>query len=87
VAKAENAVCILGLYYLDEIEHYRYAGDTALHIAAVAYRPEIVRALIAMSADVRARNHRGAEPLHYAVDGMPGSRTWNPHAQAATKAE
>jgi hypothetical protein len=73
-------------YYLDEIGHYLYAGDTALHIAAAAYRLEIVRTLIAMGGDVRARNRRGAEPLHYAADGAPGSRTWNPSAQAATVA-
>lgn len=71
-------------HYLDEIEHYVYAGDTALHIAAAAYRQAIVRKLIAMGADVRARNRRGAEPLHYGVDGVPGSHTWNPRAQAAT---
>jgi hypothetical protein len=29
---------------------------------------------------------RGAEPLHYSVDGGPGSPTWNPCAQAATVA-
>jgi hypothetical protein len=71
-------------YYFHEIEHYLYAGDTALHIAAAGYRREIAERLLAMGADVRARNRRGAEPLHYAVDGMPGSRTWNPSAQAAT---
>jgi hypothetical protein len=71
-------------YYFDEIEHYVYAGDTALHVAAAAYRQAIVRTLIAMSADVRAQNRRGAEPLHYAADGIPGSHTWNPRAQAAT---
>ena len=59
-------------------------GDTALHIAAAADRREIVRKLIVIGADVRAKNRRGAEPLHYAVDGMPGSRAWNPRAQAAT---
>ena len=37
-----------------------------------------------MGGDVRARNRRGAEPLHYAADGAPGSRAWNPPAQAAT---
>jgi hypothetical protein len=73
-------------HYLDEIEHYVYAGDTALHIASAAYRTGIVRKLIAMAADVRARNRRGAEPLHYAADGVPGSHTWNPRAQAATVA-
>ena len=73
-------------YYLDEIEHYLYAGDTALHIAAAGYRHAIARRLIDAGANVRARNRRGAEPLHYAADGMPGSRTWNPRAQAATVA-
>jgi len=73
-------------FYLDEIGHYIYAGDTALHLAAAAYRQVIVPRLIATGANVRARNRRGAEPLHYAVDGMPGWRTWNPPAQAATLA-
>jgi ankyrin repeat protein len=73
-------------YFLDEIKHYLYAGDTPLHVAAAAYREEIARKLIAAGADVRARNRRGAEPLHYAVDGGPGSPTWNPGAQAATVA-
>jgi hypothetical protein len=63
-------------FYLDEIGHYTYAGDTALHVAAAAYR----------RASVRAKNRRGVEALHYAVDGMPGSRRWNPPAQAATVA-
>jgi hypothetical protein len=71
-------------YYLDEIGHYLYAGDTALHVAAAGYREEIARKLMVSGANVRAQNRRGAEPLHYAVDGMPGSRTWNPGAQAAT---
>ena len=67
-------------FYLEEIGHYIYAGDTALHLAAAAYRQEIVPKLIAAGANVRARNRRGAEALHYAVDGMPGSRRWNPPA-------
>jgi ankyrin repeat protein len=71
-------------YHLEEIGHYVYAGDTALHIAAAAYRQGITQKLITMGADVRARNRRGAQPLHYAVDGVPGSRGWNPDAQAAT---
>jgi Ankyrin repeats (many copies) len=69
-------------YFLTAIRHYLYEGDTALHVAAAAYRNEIARKLIAAGADVRARNRRGAEPLHYAVDGGPGSPTWNPSAQA-----
>jgi ankyrin repeat protein len=68
--------------WFEEITHYVYAGDTALHMAAAAYRPGIVRTLVGMGADVRAKNRHGAEPLHYAADGMPGSRAWNPAAQA-----
>lgn len=71
-------------HYLKDIQHYLYAGDTALHIAAAAYRKDMAMALIASGADVRARNRRGAEPLHYAADGLPGSCAWNPQAQAAT---
>ena len=70
--------------YLDEIGHYFYAGDTALHIAAGKYQTDIVQELIALGADVRARNRLGAEPLHAAAVGMPGSPTWNPGAQVAT---
>ena len=69
--------------FLDAVGHYVYAGDTALHVAAAAYRPHIARELIARGADPRARNRRGVEPLHYAADGMPGSDHWNPEAQAA----
>src|SRR3954464_13100577 len=54
-------------YFFDTIKHYVYGSDTALHMAAAAYRTEIARDLIALGADVRARNRRGAEPLHYAV--------------------
>jgi hypothetical protein len=70
--------------YLRQIGHYVYTGDTALHIAAAAYRPDVARTLVAGGADVGARNRRGAEPLHYACDGQPGSDRWNPGAQAAT---
>jgi hypothetical protein len=68
-------------YFFDDITHYIYAGDTALHIAAAAFRPPMVDELLAVGADVHARNRRGAQPLHYAVDGIPGSPTWNPPAQ------
>jgi hypothetical protein len=69
--------------YLTAINHYVYAGDTALHVAAAAHRPEIARKLIGLGADVAVRNRRGATPLHYAADGIPGSRGWNPEAQSA----
>ena len=70
-------------YYFKEIGHYLYRGDTALHIAAAAYNERVASRLIEMDADVRARNRRGAEPLHYAADGAPASPRWNPDAQAA----
>jgi len=70
--------------YLDDIEHYLYAGDTALHIAAAAYQEGIARQLLAAGANVRAKNRRGAEPLHYAADGLSGSRAWDPQAQKTT---
>jgi hypothetical protein len=71
-------------YYLAGIGHYLYAGDTALHIAAAAYRLPVVGQLVTLGADVRARNRRGAQPLHYAADGHPGSPHWDPAAQGAT---
>jgi ankyrin repeat protein len=70
--------------FLEEILHYVYRGDSALHVAAAAYQREIARTLITMGAHVRATNRRSAEPLHYAADGVPGSRSWNPQSQAAT---
>jgi Ankyrin repeats (many copies)/Ankyrin repeats (3 copies) len=73
-------------YWLKEIGHYVYKGDTALHVAAAAYRHAIARKLIDAGAEVCARNRRGAEALHYAADGGPGSLSWNPEAQAATVA-
>ena len=69
-------------FFFEEIKHYLYAGDTALHAAAAGYRLGIARQLIKSGSDVRAANRRGAEPLHYAADGIPGSRHWNPGAQA-----
>jgi len=68
-------------YYLEEIAHYAYAGDTPLHIAAAAYLRDIAEELVSRGANVSARNRRGAEPLHYAADGTPGSPSWNPDAQ------
>lgn len=73
-------------YLLEEIQHYVYAGDTALHVAAAAHGAELVQALLEFGGSPEARNRRGAQPLHYAADGTPGSRTWNPDAQAATVA-
>jgi ankyrin repeat protein len=71
-------------YFLDEIAHHVYRGDTALHVAAAAYQTQLVRDLVATGAGVGVRNRRGATPLHYAVDGGPGATHWHPAAQAAT---
>jgi hypothetical protein len=66
-------------YFFPEIRHYIYAGDTALHMAAAAFRSEIAQILIDHGANCAARNRRGAEPLHYASD----CNTWRPSAQVA----
>ena len=69
--------------YFEPINHYVYAGDTALHMAAAAHLPDLVAMLIERDADVAASNRRGAQPLHYAADGAPGSAGWDPAGQAA----
>jgi ankyrin repeat protein len=56
-------------FFLTAISHYLYAGDTALHIAAAASSRAMAELLMTHGADCRARNRRGAEPLHYAADG------------------
>jgi ankyrin repeat protein len=58
--------------------------DTALHGAAAAYRSELIDELVALGGDVRAKNRRGATPLHYSADGGPNSRRWDPDAQHDT---
>ena len=67
-------------YFFPEIRHYLYGGDTALHMAAAAFKFELAQFLIDHGASCAARNRRGAEPLHYASD----CNTWNPEAQVAT---
>jgi ankyrin repeat protein len=67
-------------YFFTTIAHYLYAGDTALHMAAAAFRQSIAALLVTHGADCRARNRRGAEPLHYAAD----AQRWAPIAQAET---
>jgi hypothetical protein len=68
-------------YFLAAIRHYVYAGDTALHVAAAAYRRELAVLLMGQGAEVHARNRRGAEPIHYAADGGPQTPHWDPDAQ------
>ena len=65
-------------FFFAEIAHYLYAGDTALHMAAAAFRRPVAELLVAHGANCRAKNRRGAEPLHYASD----ANRWNPNAQA-----
>lgn len=72
------------LCFIEEIGHYIYSGDTALHVAAAAYRHKMVSKLIEAGANVRARDRRGVEPLHAAAVGNPASSRWDPAAQAAT---
>lgn len=66
-------------YFFADIAHYLYEGDTALHMAAAAFRRPIAELLLARGANCGAKNRRGAEPLHYAAD----TNHRDPHAQAA----
>src|SRR3954463_16612873 len=65
-------------FFLRDIAHHVYAGDTALHVAAAAFRRPIAELLIGGGATPRSKNRNGAEPLHYAAD----TNHWNPPAQA-----
>ena len=68
-------------FFLAERLAQVYEGDTALHAAGFSYDTEVARDLITRGARIRARNRRGAEPLHAAVIGVPGSPSWNPGGQ------
>jgi hypothetical protein len=67
-------------FFYQEIAHYCYRGDTALHMAAAAFQRSSARLLVRKGAALDARNRRNAEPLHYAAD----TNWWNPTAQAET---
>lgn len=71
-------------FFLQSIERYIVAGDSALHFAAAAYQADIARTLIRAGAEVHAGNRFGDQPLHVAARGSPNSPRWNPAAQAAT---
>src|ERR1700722_18451778 len=68
-------------FFLAERRAQVYEGDTALHAAGFTYAPEMAQVLVPRGANIRARTGRGAEPLHAAVIGAPGSATWNPTRQ------
>ena len=67
-------------FFFPGIAHYLYTGDTALHMAAAAFRRQLAELLIERGADWRMKNRRGAQPLHYAAD----TNRWEPAAQADT---
>lgn len=73
-----------GNYFIDEVGHYIYSRDTALHIAAMTYCVGALAILCDHGADISARNRRGAQPLHYACDGAPSAHIWNPARQEKT---
>ena len=68
-------------FFLAERLAQVYQGDTALHAAGFSYDRDVAEDLIERGADIRARNRRGAEPLHAAVIGVPGSASWDPPRQ------
>jgi len=68
-------------FFLAERLAQVHEGDTALHSAGFSYDPQMARDLITRGSDIRARNRRGAEPLHAAVISAPGSASWNPACQ------
>ena len=65
-------------FFYEDIAHYCYRGDTALHMAAAAFRRSTARLLVEKGAPLDVRNRRGAQPLHYAAD----ANWWNPEAQS-----
>jgi ankyrin repeat protein len=68
--------------YEPPICHWIYVGDTALHLAAAAYRVEIARLLLTAGADPNAAtNHRHSGPLHYAADGYIIDPAWDAKRQ------
>ena len=80
---ADRELAVLGSNeerFVDEASHQLYTGDTALHMAAAGFQSAVAKLLIASGADIRARNRRGAEPLHYAAD----ANHWAPAAQRET---
>ena len=86
-ADAGLATCLITSrkLYRENILHWIYSRDTALHLAAAGHRVEIVRLLLTAGADPNAtQNHRESSPLHYAADGCVGSSVWNNENQVDT---
>ena len=70
-------------YRFGGINHYVYAGDTVLHVAAASHQVDLVATALRLGAEPGARNRRGAQPLHYAADGRPDFPGWDGDGQAA----
>jgi Ankyrin repeats (many copies) len=60
--------------FLDDCGAQVYEGDTLLQAASFTHNAALARRLVESGADVHARNRRGAEPLHAATSGGPGSK-------------
>src|SRR2546427_3391501 len=81
------ATCLIDAarLYESKIVHWIYVGDTALHLAAAGHRVELVRLLLAASADPNSTtNHRQSGPLHYAADGYINGPDWDAKRQVKT---
>lgn len=70
--------------FLPALGCYLYEGDTPLHVAAAAWRTDLLLRLIHLGAPVMAQNRHGATALHAAANGDPDSPRWDPLAQSQT---
>lgn len=68
----------------DSITHYTYRGDTALHLAAAAYRVQIIRGPLGWGNPSAAANRRRSTSLHYASDGSLDCPNWAEKRQVET---
>ena len=71
-------------FFLAERRAQVYEGDTALHAAAFSSDADMARDLRGTRRAMCGQGtRRGAEPLHAAVIGAPGSAPWDPARQQA----
>src|SRR5438270_12248942 len=54
-------------FFFSEIAHYLYAGDTALHMAAAAFRRPVAELLVAQGAHCRPQKRGCAEPRDFSA--------------------
>ena len=55
-------------FFFTDIAHYLYQGDTALHMAAAAFRRPVAECLVAHGADVNVEDGYGMTPLMIALE-------------------